>query len=347
MITICYKAHYGFYMNQNIKINSSTFYIRSVSILLIAVCIGVFAKQQVVLEFRDSAVVNDAKVLMKDIANLENVDVDSLRALLGEMVVGDAAPAGYCRFINSIDVIQYSLSHTIPAVTFIQDGTKRIKIRTDAKIRTVGDYEQQIAEYLSDNIAWGKDAYTFSIENKTREWFCYKKPGTVEVTGLSSPYPKGNQSIKLIITQDSVRFSIPVVLRIKVSVPVVCVNEPIVRDKIITRQNVELMTMDITSFRYTPYMDPASVIGKIAIRAFSRGTIIYRGCIKEVPDISKGDNVMIVVKKGPIQISVPARAREEGIKGDRIMVENLKTLKLVRVVIAEKGIVHLTEGESI
>ena len=320
---------------------------RNIITLLLSVFSGVFSAQDVYLHFIDSAVVNDKIVLLGDIAQIRCPSDDKTPVKMRETKVGDAAPAGFSRYINVEDMVAYALKTNFADLEIHLSGAKRVKIRTNAVLKLVEDYEKQILEYINDNVSWRKDDYTVSIENGKKQWYCYQGPVTIEIKGLSSPYPKGNIRLILRETQGETVVCIPVVCRIKVETPVVTVSETIYRKEEISAEKLKLCKLDITAYRYTPFTDISSVTSGLAAKTLIPGTIIHKQCIKQMPDVCKGDRVYIMLEKGPVRLSVPARAREEGVKGDRIWVENLNTLKLIRVKIGGKGIVHLNEGETI
>ncbi len=320
---------------------------RNIITLLLSIFSGVFSAQDVYLHFVDSAIVNDKIVLLEDIARVKGTSNEDVRFNLEKTKIGDAAPAGFSRYINGNDIIHYFLKSQFNNIEIHSSGAKRIKVRTDAVLKSVEDYEKQILEYLNDNISWRKGDYTVSIENGKKQWYCYQGPVTIEVKGLFSPYPKGNIRLKLKVTQGETEFNVPVVCKIRVTTPVVTVSETIYRKQLISAEKLKLCKLDITAYTYTPYTEISSVVGGIATKTLTPGTIIHKRCIKPLPDICKGDRVYIILKKGLVRLSVPARAREEGVKGDRIWVENLNSHKLIRVKIADKGIVYLNEGETI
>ena len=315
--------------------------------LLLSIFSGVFSAQPVYLHFIDSAVVSDRVICLEDIARITTPANEKVDQGLEKAEIGDAAPAGFSRYINVADIIQFSLRSRYDDIHFQASGAKRVKVRTEGVKKTVDEYESRILEYLNENIGWDKGCYKVTLENREKQWYCYPGHSVVEVKGLASPYPRGNTRLKLVITQGKTEFTVPVLCKIKVEVPVVIASESIKRDDIIDAGKLELSIMDITAFRYTPYTDISSVTGNIAVKTLSPGTILHKRCIKPVPDVCKGDKVFIILEKGAVRLSVPARAREEGVKGDRIWVENLNSHKLIRVQITGKGIVHLNQGESI
>ena len=320
---------------------------RNIISLLLSIFSGVFSAQPVYLHFIDSAVVNNNVIVLKDIARIDLPSDKNVQLELEKTEIGDAAPAGFSRYINASDIAQFALKSRYGNLSFNSSGAKRVKVRTEGVKKSVEDYERQILEYLSENIGWGKECYKASIENQQKEWYCYTGHSVVEVKGLSSPYPKGNVRLKLKITHGEKVIVVPVLCKIRVEVPVVIASESIKRNEIIDAGKLELIRMDITAFRYTPYTDILSITGNIAVKTLSPGTIIHKRCIRPIPDVCKGDRVFIILEKGAVRLSVTARAREEGVKGDRIWVENLTSHKLIRVQIEGKGIVHLNQGESI
>jgi len=316
-------------------------------ILMMFASTALFSAQGIQLHFKDSVLINSKVVYLGEIAEIGNAADNDLIQVLEKTEIGNAAPAGFSRFFNADDVVQFILKPRFKEVQFAQAGAKRVRVRTDCNIKNIGDYEEKIIEYLHDNIAWNTEDYTISIENNQAQWHTYPGSSIVQVKGLNSPYPRGTIQLKLVVNQKDKEQVIPVVCRIKVETPVVTARNTIARDKIITVDDLEMSRIDITGLRSVPFTDKSLIKGKIATRTLTPGTIIQEYCVKNVPEVCKGDVVFMVIKKGPIRVSVPARAREQGIKGERIWVENIDTHKLIRVRIEGKGIVHPNEGESI
>lgn len=328
------------------RINTGIIKIGCIASVLLNIFSGIFAAQPVCLHFVDSAEVTHKVILLKDIARIEAAS-NEISLTLGKTEVGNAAPAGFSRYINAHEVVQCALKSGNSNLNFHSSGAKRIKVRTRGISKSVADYEKQILEYLSENIGWGEECYKISIEKRQKQWYNYPGKSVVEIKGLSSPYPRGNIRLKLILTQKGKEIVIPVLCKIQVEIPVVIASESIKRNEVIDAGTVELGRVNITAFRYAPFTDISAVTGTIAVKTLSPGTIIHKRCIRPVPDVCRGDKVFIILQKGAVRLSVTARAREEGRKGDRIWVENVSSHKLIRVKIADKGIVHLNQGESI
>ena len=330
--------------------NSILFSNNTVIIALMAVILGfnaVYSYQCIHIHFFDSAKVKNEKIVLGDIARISiesNCEAKSI-AGLPELFIGEAAPAGYSRFVDVHTILQTYLRPQFSHIS--TGGAQRVKVRTDAYFKTVGDYENQIVSYLKKNMHWSEKDVTIIVKNPEKQWRCYKKNFQITFHGITTPYPKGNIQFFMKITQGNWILTIPVHCNIKVTTPVVSVAEQISRNEKIQKKHIRLVSVDITSFKYTPCTSVSSIVGNIAVKTLSPGTIIHTGCIKPVPDICRGDQINIILQKGKIKLSVSGRAREEGMKGDRIWVENIQSHKLMKVIIIGKGLVSPVKGASI
>lgn len=297
--------------------------------------------------FKDSVLVHSETVFLNDIVQITNTQCDSLDAFLGTIKVGTAAPPGFSRFMNTDDIMRYFVLPKVKNVALRYPPNKRIKITTDANIFYLKDFEKTIIAWLQRKIKWNKEDYTIDIEKPSSPIRCYRKPFTLHIDGLSSPYPKGNQRITMQLLQDGYTFSVPVRWRITVKTPVVCAKNTIPRNHRIAEDDIVLKKVDITAFRYTPFTNKTDVIGKCAVKTLTPETVLHGWCITKPAVIEKGDMVYIKLQKGPIRISVPARARQSGIEGEKIWVENVVSHKLIQVEVIKQGEVRLIEGESI
>ena len=102
--------------------------------------------------------------------------------------------------------------------------------------------------------------------------------------------------------------------------------------------------MDLTRFAPVPFTDCNDLDGMRASRTIRAGSILHERMVLSVPVVEKGEPVSIICAKGRISIAVAGIARENGGKGERIWVENSATHKLIRVMVSEKGKVHVPQG---
>lgn len=295
------------------------------------------------LFFYDTVLINDTMISLGNIANIKTPD-DSLKTKLQLFIAGNAAPAGYSRYLNTDDLILYRLKSEFDNVQFIRSGPDRILVRTDFVEKRVGDFHVLIQDYFEKNVLWAEKSWQLSLLEPQRSWKCLSDSILVEVNGLENGYPKGNIQVYLKVRQGHKSIRIPVACNVKVTIPVLVAKNSIIRGQLVTSQDCELRNVDITRFAPQPLFDLNALEGMRAVRTIAPGTIIHNRLIQAVPAVEKGDPVEIIVSKGRVKVAVLGIAREAGKMGERIWVENSVSKKLIQTIITNKGKVTVAQG---
>ncbi len=296
------------------------------------------------LHFADSASVNDTVIRLRDIAYADSmcygIDVKPIL----DLIVGESAPAGYCRRVGTDDVVDYLLRQKFPAVRFSKVPRKSVCVSTAAVEKNVGDYESVIREFLRDSIRWGQGDYFVELRNSAEKFKCLNKPFAVFVSGLTSKYPKGLVNLLLTAKQGTKSVSVPVVCNVKVVTNVLVSTKQIDRGTALDSSNCNMQKMDITRFGHESVPSCSELRDMVAMRTVSKGTIIYSKMVVRRPIVSKDEEVYVVVARGRIKVSIAVRARENGALGDKIWVENESTHMLLKTTVIGKDRVTLLDG---
>lgn len=301
----------------------------------------VIAKPVVTLSFADTATVNDTAIFLKDIASI-STDLSEVKQRMSVLVVGEIAPPGYTRFINTADLLLYRLQPAFKGVDLKVAENKRIVVKTTGVVRKIDDYANILDGYLQEHLAWKPGNWSFIIENGGDTWKTLDLPMSISVSGAlekeKTPalYHRGHIQLQFIVNQRERITRIPVSCYIKISAPVVVAKGAVERGKVIDCNDVELKKVDLSGFGPDPYFKIEDLIGQKALRNINRGSILFNKLLAPIPVISKGDQVAIKVAQGSVRISVLAIARENGNVGQKIWVENATTHKLVRVIVKDK-----------
>ncbi|HDR04636.1 MAG TPA: flagellar basal body P-ring formation protein FlgA [Candidatus Marinimicrobia bacterium] len=124
------------------------------------------------------------------------------------------------------------------------------------------------------------------------------------------------------------RFSVP--LNVKVYQEVLIAAEDLDRNETITRENVQLLRIELDrepSYYLTDYSD---LDGKIAAQRIRQGNVLRKTMIRQKPDIFKGDPVTIQILGNNFRIQADGLAWEDGQIGERIRVSNRITGKMMQ-----------------
>jgi len=301
----------------------------------------VIAKPVVVLNFADSATVNDTAIFLRDIATI-STDLPEVKQRMSVVMVGEIAPPGYARFINTADLLLYRLQPAFKDVDLKAAENKRIVVKTTGVIRKIDDYANIVDGYLREHLGWKPGDWRFIIENGGDTWKTLDLPMSVSVAGAlerekpPAIYQRGHIQLQFAINQRDRISRIPVSCYIKISTPVVVAKCAIERGKVIDCNDVEMEKVDLSGFGPDPYFTIEELLGQKALRNINRGSIVFNKLLAPVPIISKGDQVAIKVAQGSVRISILAIARENGNVGQKIWVENATTHKLLRVTVKDK-----------
>jgi flagella basal body P-ring formation protein FlgA len=304
------------------------------------------ASAPIAIDFHDSASINDTVIRVDDVAGLTGGD-GRCRERIGRVVLGEAAPAGFTRFMNTDEAVAVVRRMCPDApIAGVKSG-QRIQVRTRGREWRIADFADTIQTSLRDSIRWPAGDYVISLDSMAAHWKILDKPFTISVGGLKSGHPRGMIRLELTVSQGPRLKRIPFAALISVSTPVVVMRRTIGVDSIIGPADVDMVRREITHFAYEPFFDPREAIGKSATRTIQAGLILHANLLKRQPIVCKGDCLDVTVKRGAVRVSVTARARASGAKGDRIFVENIVSHKLIQVIIEDAGKAILPAEEAL
>jgi flagella basal body P-ring formation protein FlgA len=301
-------------------------------------------KPWVALQFLDSTAVNDSVIRLCDIASVESTSYSCDLNKVLEAIVGESAPAGFCRRVSTDEVLNYVLKAKFPNFGFRKIPKKSVRVSTSSLEKSIGEYEKLIGQYFRDSVAWKPGDYTMMVRNSDEKFRCLNKPIVAAVSGMTSRYPRGIVNLMLTIKQGTRTCLVPVVCMVTVTTVVVVANKPIARGTQLDESNCSLCRRDITRFGYEPVSSLSDVHGMLALRTIPKETIVYCKMVSHPPLVLKDDQVIVVVGRGRVKVSIAMRAREAGALGDKILVENETSHRLFKTKIIGKGEVTIMEG---
>lgn len=119
----------------------------------------------------------------------------------------------------------------------------------------------------------------------------------------------------------------------------VCVVRSVRRGTILSAGDVVLATINLS---HTPGMiveSTAEVIGQRTRCYFKAGAPLKISMLEDPPIITRGDRVKLIASNGRMTVTTIGIAKSDGIKGERIMVENSRSSKTVTGYVRDAGTV--------
>ena len=294
----------------------------------------------VTLNFKESVIVNDTAIYLKDIAHVD-ADLPALAIRIAEKPVALSAPPGHSRFVSAPDIVTCRLKPLFKDINFRSNTVSRILVKTGYIEKKVRDFNDLIIREVEKNIAWNKGDWFLFIKNSEESFKCFDAPLNIELSGLDNRFPRGAMRLQFIARQNGRTTRIPLSCRIMVNTEVLVAKNNIPHETILSINDCEVIKKDITALGSEPFFTTQDLIGKKASRTINAGTIITHQMVRKPPDILKGDNLYITVSRGNVTISVAAVARENGFKGQKIWAQNTASNKLIRVMVTDKNSARL------
>ncbi len=87
--------------------------------------------------------------------------------------------------------------------------------------------------------------------------------------------------------------------------------------------------------------NPDSLVGSVLKRNIAKGEILRGRDVQEAVLVKRGESVMLIARTAALSISMAARARDSGSRGDLVTVENVSSKQLIQARVVGLGIVQV------
>jgi len=88
----------------------------------------------------------------------------------------------------------------------------------------------------------------------------------------------------------------------------------------------------------------SDLAGKQATRPMHKGDTVYSVFVKQPPMIKRGDIITIIAQIGAISVRAEGKALKSGGRGDRLLVQNLRSKQMLQATIVDRHTVHVFTG---
>jgi flagellar basal body P-ring formation protein FlgA len=123
------------------------------------------------------------------------------------------------------------------------------------------------------------------------------------------------------------RLTVPAL--IEVWSDVVVSTKPLGRFQPIQRDDIRIQRMNLAGVPSNAVVSLEQALGRRANRSIAPDCILRRDQIELAPVVKRGDIVQVVAETPVLRISVKGMAKQDGAKGDRIKVVNLRSKKVI------------------
>ncbi len=270
------------------------------------------------------------------------VTVTGERVLLGDLVRDDegaaASPAWAETFVSqapdpgrSRTLSAAYVSHRLQAA-----GLSEVRVPAQVVLRRPGQQidptigEEAIEAYIRSKAPWAESEYT--IEVVRRHQALNHEPGSVSahLIHLADRPLAGRHTYQIeyrIAGRKVAQGSFSVEVHVMQTVYVAA--HKIARGVVLAEIDLREKQVDLASVKSRAIVERGQLIGAQASRAIREGEVLTEANISPTPLVRRGDVVTLIVERGGIMVSTYALAREDGIVGEVIKVDNLQSKKQI------------------
>lgn len=291
------------------------------------------------IEVKKTAVVEGEYIQLQEIAKaLDEGEMPMWKGMANSTL--DSAPGRGNRKVYYRRQLKDMLSRHLGSNAALIRLPQKMVVQNGGKIFGKSEMKKRV-QRLVESRTQDWDAEINLRDYRLPEYICLEdKQQSLEISFDSSLSPGRNTvSIKLLTDGDEVkkRFAGSVFLDLWKKVP--CAASPIQRHE--TLDSGKIIT-ERKNLAYLPYeiWDMEDKGGPWRLKkSIGEGSVLYKRILEPVPLICKGESVNLLFQGDSIRLEVPARALEEGSKGDALRVENLRSDKRIRARVRDKNTV--------
>ena len=200
--------------------------------------------------------------------------------------------------------------------------------------------QQQVERYVQQTYDMATEGeLRVSIKNKIalKDWSC---PDTINIEHNSITL-QSNTQLKLKCITDETFWIRYLPIQIELFQPVLVTQTPLKRGVAIGREHIAYKQLDVNKLTLGYFTDEDEVLGKIVKRNLLVKQVINPMMIDNPLVVNKGDVVVIVAKKGNLQVQMHGIALASGKVGKQIQVRNRRSERVIKAVIKKAGLVEI------
>ncbi|MEN7342607.1 MAG: flagellar basal body P-ring formation chaperone FlgA [Pseudomonadota bacterium] len=153
---------------------------------------------------------------------------------------------------------------------------------------------------------------------------------------------RGQQRISIQVRcDDSPGWKIYVQAQVRQYTDVVVVNRSLPRGHVLQSTDLEKRRQSLSGLAGGFVDDVALLVGRKLLRTVSTGSVLRPNDVRAMPAIKRGQILSIVAKDASIHIKMSGTAMSDGVVGQRIMVKNLSSGRIIEGVVRDQTTVEV------
>jgi flagella basal body P-ring formation protein FlgA len=210
------------------------------------------------------------------------------------------------------------------------------------------ELEQLFVKYL-EHVSGRKANWRMSFEVPTAKLNLLASATSVlTCMGGNTPWTGRQRFVVTFDTADGLG-RIPLHVDVASSQPAVVAVQPIERGRIVTAADIEIREFEnlpAATVKRAPVLSVETIIGMEAARTIQTGEMLMTDDVAPQMLVKRGEQIAVYARGGGIQVRTLAKAKQDGARGQLIVVESLGTKKPFQAVVVGEREAVVLAGDS-
>ena len=299
------------------------------------------AAQKIDIRMTLQASVVDAIVHLGEIAEIHGgtqMQLEKLRKL----PIGKAPLPGQSRSIDPSHVELRLKQHGLDQSNIHLIASGPVKVSRRYSLVSADQIKSAVRAYIQKNAPWDKRQLKIGPVQCRRD---LKAPYGRAALTVSAPKHTDWLGVVpftvRILNEGQTYRKIFASARIEVLSEVLMTTKPLGKNQPITRSDIQRKQMNLSRAPSDVIADPKQVLGQRTTRSIAAHSILRNDQVESPPVVRKGDIVQVLAESNTLKVTTQGMAQENGARGERIRVVNLRSKKTVYAQIVDRQTVRV------
>jgi flagella basal body P-ring formation protein FlgA len=194
-------------------------------------------------------------------------------------------------------------------------------------------------QYIINRFRLDPESITVSMRG-SKSFDCMIPGDSLDVYAITDAPPRGSYSLKFDIVRDgAIIKTVSTSVDVSIWEDVYTATRRIKRGEPVSLSDLAVERRDITRVFDKVVTSAGDFDGMRASKSIHAGKPIERDLLEPIPVINRGDEVVIKCDVGALEISTTGIAKEDGLAGDQITVQNKDTNQRINAEVLSPGVV--------
>ncbi len=287
------------------------------------------ASEPLSIVLKETADVAGAVVQLGDISILEGADAAKKTKLAGLRI--DSAPApGKSVLIQTERVVSRLAQFGLAPADYHLTAGSAVKVISRSVEVPAETVRQAVKSYISSQSPW--TAGQIKIRKIRMNHPVHLPPGEMHIQVQAPKHTDWLGAIPF-----SVKFLVKGQVVSKLTVPatievwsdVLLAAKPLGRGQPVTPDSIKMVRMNLSRAPANAILSKEQALGRRVNRSIAANSILRDDQIEMPPVVKRGDLVQVVAQSQAMMISIKGVAKQDGARGDRIRVENMRSKRII------------------